>query len=383
MKAYKIFLLLLVGIFTFASCEEEDTTPVLTQVEESSMNPLPLDSYVLTEPETGTSPLLFTLTWTETLFHLDNNALPYPAGPVTYAVQMDIAGNNFAAPQTIAGTTALSANIFVKDVNAILLDKMLLPADAPASVELRVVTSYGDNGTGTAISDNKITVSITPYAPKTDVLPIYIIGDMNGWNNSGTEFMMFREDNDFTNSVYTYTGYFGANTYFKIFPKEALGTWKCYCKVDDTKFEYILDGAAFYNELAGYKTLTINVKTMEYSFVEYDMKDVPTWDSMGFLGHFNDWGNGNSDVVMTKSAYDPHQWSVVADVTLTGYGVKFRANFSWDTKWCPILPENNPYGRAIYNNPVDNNINIGTQGVGTYDVRFNDITGHYYLQVRK
>lgn len=371
-------------LLSLAGCSESDKVPALTSTEASTLDALPFSETKLTSPKDGTNPLLCTITWTESLFYLNGDDQPSPAGPVSYTVQIDKAGNNFASAQPLVVTGSLSANVFVADMNDLLLTKFGAKADEAVSMEMRLLASYGENSTIPVVSSNTLSLTLTPYSPVVKIPAIYIVGDMNGWDNKNTDFMMFRDNNDPNSGVYTYTGRIGANCYFKFCPEESLGTYKMYCRNDDNTIVYEdrADGS-FFSETDSYKTITLDIKNMTYTITEYDASAAPVWEKMNFVGSFCDFGSSNNDPDMVKSSYDPHIWSLSLPIDVVGYGVKFRANHSWDTKWCPITPTDNPYGISLYNNQVDNNIDISAQGVGNYYVKFNDLTGHYIVMLKK
>jgi len=378
MKTYKIYFIAILCLLGFVACSDDDTSPVLTKVIPSTIDNFPADQYILAEPETG-NPVLFTVTWTETMFQLDGSSSPVPAAPVSYTLLIDKAGNNFSAAQVLSATSSLATNVQVADFNSLLLERMGLPADEQADVELRLIANYGQNLAGESASNNVIRLSVTPYAPTGDLRPVYLMGDMNGWDNRNTDFIMFRNDSDPKNRVYTYTGRIQGGCYFKFIPEESLGSYKAYCRQDDGTLEYVeSDGGAFYNETEGYKSITINLKDMTYTIEDVDMSEVKEWTMINFVGAFCAWGEGNADPAMNQSAYDPHIWKLTLNLTTVEYGVKFRANHSWDNRWCPAKPENTPYGVGDFN-PDGHDNNISLDEPGEYNIVFNDITGQYII----
>ncbi len=381
MKTYRIYILSIFCLLGFMACSDDDTSPALTKVLPSTIDNFPTNDYVLTEPEDGSNPLAFTATWTETLFLLDGSSNPVPAAPVSYTLQIDKAGNNFATPQVLAATTSLASNIHVADLNTLLIEKMGAKPEEQIEVELRLITSYGQNEAGESVSDNIVKLFITPYTPSGDLRPVYLIGNMNGWDNRNTDFMMFRNSSDPKDRVYTYTGRIEGGCYFKFIPEESLGSYKAYCRKDDGTMEYIdSEGGSFYNETDGYKKITIDVKEMTYTIEDVDMSTVPTWTMINFVGAFCGWGSGspNPEPAMTPTAYDPHIWKINIYLDIIEYGVKFRANNSWDNRWCPGNPDASPYGTTDYN-PTGHDNNISLAETGDYSVIFNDITGQYVI----
>lgn len=384
MKNKVIYLCML---FVFAallpSCSDDEASPRLTGYEASKLDHLPMNVITLEVPEKGTNPMLFSITWTETFFFLDNSTNATPAGPVSYSLHIDKEGNQFANYKTLAASTELYTDLLVSEFNSFLLKQFEAVPGIAEDYELRIEASYGAGNVDQVIfSSNTLPLTVTPYNPPLDITPIYIIGDMQGWNNNDKSFMMFRNNSDGSDYEYTYTGRIAANTYFKFCPESGLGAWdKMYCKGDNGTL-VVGDLDAFVIETEGYYTFTINVDAMTYTIEQYDASSAKTWDIINFVGAFSEWGATN-EPDMIQSEYDPHQWSLEIELNNIEYGVKFRANHGWDDKWCPSDPNAQPYGVAEYNpSGHDNNIDITSQGLGNYLVRFNDLTGHYIVVIQ-
>ena len=88
MKTYKKYIIGILCLLGMAACSEKDAEPVLTRVVPSALDDFPFDDYVLQNPE-DEDPLLFTVTWTETLFYLDGSSTPMPIAPVEYTLQVE------------------------------------------------------------------------------------------------------------------------------------------------------------------------------------------------------------------------------------------------------------------------------------------------------
>lgn len=383
MKQLIYWSLLLLPIVLF-NCSDDEKAPVLTDIEASKLNGLPSNMIELELPEESANPLVFTVTWTETFFYMDGSKQAIPAGPLSYDLQIDIEGNGFAGAKTLASTSRLFTDIFTTDLNTFLLREFDIEPGEAVNYEMRIRTAYGEgNISQTVNSSNSLPVTITTYTPPGDIEPIYIIGDMQGWNNSSKEFMMYRNSSASDDYVYTYTGLIKANTYFKFCPESSLGAFDdMYCAGANGVLERG-DLGAFYIENEGYYTLTIDIGAMTWSIEEYDASAAPSWQIMNFVGAFSEWGAVN-EPNMIPSAYDPHQWNLDITLNTIEYGVKFRADNSWDNRWCPKIPTDSPYGIAEFNPTAhDNNIDISNQGTGNYHVRFNDLTGHYIVLIQE
>jgi hypothetical protein len=382
MKAYTLYFLRIFFLLSLLACSNDKDMSVLTKVEASTIDPFPANEYALQNPQ-DENPILFTATWSETLFFLDGRSTPDPLAPVKYTLQIDKAGNNFKSPQILAITTSLAANIYTKDLNFLMIDSLAATPNEKMDVELRILASYGQNNPQESLSTNIIELSVTPFVDSDPLQPIYIFGDINGWDNSNTDnmYIMFKSNSDTKNLVYTYTGYLPANSSFKFIPKESLGTNKAYSYKEDGKLEYVESGTAFQNVAEGYKTITLDLKTMTYSIQDYDISQATDWGSMGFIGSFCDWTN---EPLMTRiSAKNRHIWKL--DITLgdlsngSTHSAKFRSERSWGSRWAAVDPNSIPYGRTIFLTGDEYDPNIVISEGGNYRIVFNDLTGQYVI----
>lgn len=180
---------------------------------------------------------------------------------------------------------------------------------------------------------------------------------------------MYRNDNNPESGVYTYTGNFGAGSYFKFCGEEYLGSYdNMYCAGTDGVLDFG-DKGAFYIE--GYATVTIDIINMTWKIEPYDASEIKTYSMMGPIGDFCAWDN---EPLMDASSYDSHQWNGVFtfDNSTT---VKFRGDRDWGGKnWGGAQPADIPFGQGIFDGPG------ATAPAGTYRIYFNDITGHYVIK---
>lgn len=212
-----------------------------------------------------------------------------------------------------------------------------------------------------------------------DNLPaLYLIGNPNGWENpqdgawSSPEkiFLAFRDDNELTNGVYTYTGYFrkeGDGCYFKFCPREYLGAWDhLYCQGANGLLTYG-DLDAFSVPGDAYYTVNINLLYMTWE-IEPLTETPVEYTKIGLMGVYNGW-NEAQEAFMIQSTYDTHLWRI--ELQLPAGEIKFRAESDWDIAWGGGSA---PYGKGD-RDPNSGNIDIPE--AGTYIIYFNDITGHY------
>src|SRR5690606_11634564 len=106
----------------------------------------------------------------------------------------------------------LYADIFVGDLKQAIDILVGEETETPHNFSFRIktVTSYGE-----AYSE-PVNLTVTSYLKVEPVVRnIYMIGDMNGWDNTNKDYITFRNTNDPRDGVHTFTGYFPKDTYFK------------------------------------------------------------------------------------------------------------------------------------------------------------------------
>jgi len=102
-----------------------------------------------------------------------------------YIIEMDSAGRGFAQPDTIMVIGALSDSATAKQLNTIVLG-LGGTYRLPYTLEVRLVSSYGNNNQ--QLVSNTLTLTVTPYVvpPKVAVPsgPLYLVGaaSQGGWN---------------------------------------------------------------------------------------------------------------------------------------------------------------------------------------------------------
>ena len=177
----KIFnlLLLVTGVTAFlASCDKVNdlpfynagTSPITLSASSAALAPAPADS----------NNTALTLNWTSA-HHATDSAT------VKYLIQFDTTGKNFSNPTEFVVNGALSTAFIAKQINSMLLARGYA-FNVPVDMDVRVISSYGNNNE--RIYSNTLKIRMTPYKipPKIPIptsQKLFIVGGatVGGWNN--------------------------------------------------------------------------------------------------------------------------------------------------------------------------------------------------------
>jgi len=170
MKKISILILAITGLFLATSCDEVYQLPVAQLVTKQKLNNLSSSNFVLSKDEAAST--FQTFSWSAANYNF--------RAAVTYTVQLDKAGNNFASPIELGATTGLSVKVSVEQMNTYLSQLGAFP-NTPADFEVRVL-GFVDSQLETAISSTKsFTASIyDPSAPDYNFL--YVAENYPNWN---------------------------------------------------------------------------------------------------------------------------------------------------------------------------------------------------------
>lgn len=359
------FLLFIYIMACFAGCTTEyNTDDTGIKVTPPSINTLSKTDWKLTKPTAGEDPLVFRLSWTKARYNYDNGNYIY-TDDISYDVQVDLTENNFAKAKTIITTKEVYTDFLTIKFKTILDDLKGEETITPQNISIRIKAT---SSKGECFSE-PLNLTLTSYYTIDPVAKnVYIIGDMNGWDNTSKNYIMFRNSNNYQDGTYTYTGYFPTAAYFKFCSEEFLGSYdNMYCAGSGGVLQQG-DLGAFY-VTAGYHTITINTQDMTWEITDPNITNSTVYNQMGPIGGFCNWDN---EPMMTKSTFDPHQWRINYDFT-SSTACKFRGNHDWANNWGGTDAEI-PYGKAIFDGP-----GATIQNAGNYNIYFNDLTGHYAI----
>ena len=369
-------------LITIYPIEDEPEPQELTSVDKPVFNAPASTEFRLQDPGEQDA-VLTTITWKAPVFHFGDKT--GTVTPLTYDVEFDSKNNNFARGKVIGSGTDASVTLRHRQIQEYLIGwggKPLMAYEA----ELRIKASYGSGETAGVIYSDILSVVFIPYASFSATQLLWMIGDFNQWNTTlmSTMWPLFKNSNSADDGLYYYTGYIPAETYFKFLPEMSLGSYLCFCNDSSNEGHMILEeseGGAFWNETAGFKAITLNTKTMTFSIQDYDASGARTWNTIGFIGTFNDWA---IDIPMEKASTENcHLWTkeMSMDAGSSGYHCgKFRAEGSWDYLWNNILGKEweTPFGTMTTEKDPDVNIYVGAEAADYY-VAFNDLTCQYIL----
>lgn len=284
---------------------------------------------------------------------------------VTYKVKFIKPDGSFATPlfEFSSNNNGLDSNLNVtyKDFDAALTNAGLADQSAVATLKWSVEAT---SGTFKKFSDYTNDVSVLR-----DV-NLFMVGDASefGWDN-GNPTHMYRDETN--RGSYIYTGYLNVGDFKFI---TVVGSWETQYGNNGSNGVALKakgsdpDPGTYRVTTAGYYTVKININALTYSLTPYNANGATTYNSIGIIGDFNQWGNITA---MTKTTFNPHIWTITQTLAAST-GMKFRIDTGWEVNWGPVQANvNGKYGKAVMGGE---NINVKP---GTYKILFNDLTGDY------
>lgn len=229
------------------------------------------DTLVLHEKDAATDALTFT--WTSGSNGGTNAS-------ISYVLQIDKQGNNFADPVTEnLGKAAYTKTYSVKALNDSLLSHWDLTPGKEAQLEARVISSVSGNPD---LSENSaVTIKVTPYQPVSTTL--YLIGDAtpNGWSADNATALTLSNSipGEFTWQGHLNSGNFKFTTSLGQFlPSYNKGTDAAHLvlRTDDSQSD-----DQFTVSTPGVYNVTVNLLNLSLSVTE---GDVPPYERLWIVG---------------------------------------------------------------------------------------------------
>lgn len=305
MKNIIKFILAIILMSGFVSCQEEQdllilTPPATFQIE----TPLTGDGVALSAETPLNSGLV--LVWKDAEYGTPTE--------VTYKIQVDKAGNNFAKPQEIVSTAKTFATIASGVLNAVALKVGLAPF-AQGAIEVRIKATVGTTGSQETFS-NVITYLIKTY---TTDLPQLAVAKIGGDPKTAVKIAASAF------GATDFTGYVWIDGNHKFIGPDAAGVYDWNkgpeYGLGSTAGTLKSPGGGDIIAEVGYYLINADTKKLTYS------EKKTTWSIIG-NGTPGGWG---ADTPMTYSA-STKKWTVTAVLTTQAApndGMKFRANNDW------------------------------------------------------
>ncbi len=291
------------AVMLVMACEPYEAPPIIPQTGSSVITPENGSSLVLTadNPE---QVIPFEVT-------IPDFGMP---GNYTYALEIDIEGNNFANPTEIATSDNTIIEVIAEDLNDELVARNL-PLGTPSNVEFRVKTSI--DVSLNPITGSTTTLAVSPYDAFVDFPVLYVPGDYQGWSpaNMMTVLKSVNFDNTFTGFVHI----LGGSGEFK-FTEEP--DWVDGKNWGDNGGDGTLDNPSDAQNIKVTEFGTFEV-TVDMDAKTYTMSDPLLW---GIIGDATP-GGWDAETPMNFDK-DANVLTITAD--LNAGEMKFRANQNWD-----------------------------------------------------
>jgi len=112
----------------------------------------------------------------------------------TYQIQVDAAGNNFAAPVGVGTSTTATVEVKVENLNKAAIAKGLV-AEESGNLEFRVTATPSRAGLP-AINGEVVTIAVTPYSTVVELAFLRVPGDYQGWAPVNDNTIIYSEKSD-------------------------------------------------------------------------------------------------------------------------------------------------------------------------------------------
>jgi len=272
---------------------------------------------------------------------------------INYAVEMALAGTDFAAATVIGTTTETTFSITHDALNDLVITSGGKP-DIASSFDFRVNAIAKSASGDLSRTSNKITISLTAYkVPIPDNL--YMVGDHNGWNNGDASQQFYNNGN----GVFIKVQAFNAGQAFKMLP--ASGSWDGDYGEDpanpgkilqDGEQNIVVADAGNYVVIVNFNTLSFKVSKIDNLYMVGDHNG---WNNADATQKFNTTGNGVFTRIQTFEA---------------GKGFKMLPTTGvWDGDWGESKTTPN-----MLEQDDEQNIMVSTAGTYMVTVDFNTLS---------
>ena len=262
------------------------------------------------------------------------------AAPVTYTLQMDLSGNNFAEPQKLDakigdGTITISQS----KLNKAIVNKGIAP-DTEVGVDFRLA-AYMTTDKGAAIEkyaqySNIVSATFTTYEKILGDMPVVDVpGDYQGWAPSDyPKLFNYSFDEVHYRGVVDFQCKKEDGTAANGFKITGGGDWNNDTGNWGSADQSEAPEAAVVNLVNGDASQNIicyganRYYLFEFNQDALTLTKIRSFDKVGVIGLNGDWDN---DVVMTYNMYFGRFWADVDVPAATEF--KFRLDGAWDANW--------------------------------------------------
>ncbi len=298
----KKYLFLMFGATLFwTACSDKETDPVLQLGAAPAItSPSGGSEYILVD--SLADDVFSNFTWTAAEFGFD-------AG-VNYTLELDVAGNDFAAPVTLGAVNKLAlTNVTNGKINNILLAKNL-DGEVAHDIQFRVAAKI--NPDVPVVYSQPITLRITPYTEVVNYPQLQVPGSYQGWNPADNATIIFSVRSDDKYEGYINFPNPGAEYKYTVGP-----SWDLNYGDDGANGTLEKNGANIVLTDAGVYKLNVDLNAKTHTHTKTD------WGLIGSATPTS-W---DSDTNMDYDAAN-NKWTIT--INLVPGDIKFRANDAWD-----------------------------------------------------
>lgn len=280
-------LIIVIGLLTLPAC---DKTDIPATFKEGVASELSSSTATVAVAFADADKTALTLNWTNPKYATDT-------ANYKFVIEMDSTGKNFAKADTKTVIGKLSTSFTGKELNDLLLARGYA-FNVPVDMEVRVKSSYGNNNELKV--SNVVKIKMTPYKIPPKIPPpaaLYIVGDVNGWNNSATldkQYYFYKTDETTFAGVFNFTSSGG----YKLI--QTLGDWASqYHMISGGtatagEFEQKDANPAFPNPPAGSYRIVVDFQKGSYTATKTDAARVTPPADLYIVGDVNGWNNSAS-----------------------------------------------------------------------------------------
>jgi starch-binding outer membrane protein SusE/F len=338
-------ILTLLAAMVFSSCKKDNVVAVIKSDAGAPVLSAPASNtaIVVTAPDTVKK---FNIKWSKADYGVKT--------VVSYFVQMDAAGKNFATAINVGSTNADSLSFSWGSLNNRILNQLKLPANAASQIEFRIGAYLGKRDT---LFSQTVKVEVTTYKEQAPE-KLWVPGAYQGWSPGAAPVVRLLGDAK-------YEGYVYMNVADQFKFTSAADWVHVNYGYAGTAGKLTTDGLAGGVTVAsaGYYKLNVDTKNLSYSAVQIQ--------SFGLIGSATSGAWDNS----TPMTYDAVNDIWKATANLVAGALKFRANNNWDINYGPA--DSNSFNGTLIQ--TDGAITINENGSYTVTIDLKQSTDKKYF----